>query len=922
MKITIFESVSQPQGRKPCEASLAEAFSEPVRVPTKTEAPLWSPTEFLGDLAHKAKALQLHAIVLDLDGTSDGLTPQELASVRSALESLNVSYALHSTYSSANKWRVVVPLAAPLPVAKAQQAIAALAARVAHPSFYDQTSEHYWRRYFVPSIPLDAPDGYFTCHIVEDRPLYDPSQAVFSNVFDQLNKTSVNHNIKEPQDITDILELSTQKHIDLNKYAFILGQLSQSSPDPEAFRAKVWTYARAGLELNTTPVKDWAAAERTCAQALEAGRMSKPVQRERTLAEHLGFHAAFGPEALVKRMAKAHDDESLSRLTVQLLLALDCDRAEALRWLQHHEIRSTFLDVSMNRIAQMRAKRATDGPTFTPREFVLTKHLKTDPEAILRQLPGVELSEEQLEGIAAALLELPDERTALDVCHKLRRSPHKLDWAARTLVLHEDQAYVHTQLTQALIYGYTTEGEKTVTRAETELAVSRAQERASDELDKALAKIAEAQARPPRSDWANLTLDKHGLPVPSEDNILELLFRSGAQISRDVRKGVFFTAPAPWHNLYADNIYPKPLNFDSEQAALSKWVKDKLGKPPQSLRALRSAWWAWEHSDLIPETDYFRDYLLSLKWDGHQRLGTWLHSYMGAKDSVVTREYGTRWLIGAVMRTFEPGCKMDNVLVLVGGQGVGKSSSLARLLPSTSLFTDTLPNIYDKDAHIDLSRFAIAELSELHHMAADADRFKAFLTTSVGYVRAAYATSAKAWPRRGVLAGTTNSEQGFLTDPSGNRRFWPVKVSLCDVDSISRDRDQLWAEAMHLYLSGEDCFLDRETEILAEDDRRANFMEHGPYDEMARLLTTYLEKGVPPHLIGESGLFVDPKKAVFAPGQLDEKMVPSYITLEQAAKLLGVGLAQARKAITHARFSESTCESGLKSWGLSRKYTG
>jgi predicted P-loop ATPase len=207
-----------------------------------------------------------------------------------------------------------------------------------------------------------------------------------------------------------------------------------------------------------------------------------------------------------------------------------------------------------------------------------------------------------------------------------------------------------------------------------------------------------------------------------------------------------------------------------------------------------------------------RDYLRTLEWDGRPRLNNWLFDYMGAKGP---RKYvqaiGAKTLIAMVKRVLEPGCKFDQVLILEGAQGVGKSTAV-RLL-SEPWFSDGAIDIQDKDGVLSMRSVWVVELGELSGMRkADVDQLKEFISRQSDRIRAPYGRMSENFPRQCIFIGTTNSSE-YLKDTTGNRRFWPVRVQQCDFKALARDRDQLIAEALCAYRFGEPIYLDEE-EVL------------------------------------------------------------------------------------------------------------
>ena len=193
-----------------------------------------------------------------------------------------------------------------------------------------------------------------------------------------------------------------------------------------------------------------------------------------------------------------------------------------------------------------------------------------------------------------------------------------------------------------------------------------------------------------------------------------------------------------------------------------------------------------------------RDYLESLRWDGIERLSTWLSVYLGADYNPITSEFGTRFLISCVARIFEPGCKVDTILILEGPQGKKKSSLLAIL--AGRWFTDQIPDIRKKDAAIQLEGVWILEFAELTALdGPSAEKAKQFISQQTDRYRPVWGKHPASFPRRCVFVGTTNRLQ-YLHDDTGNRRYWPVMTGDLDLDLLREDRDQLWAEATARYL--------------------------------------------------------------------------------------------------------------------------
>ncbi|MBQ1490794.1 MAG: hypothetical protein IIZ39_02440, partial [Blautia sp.] len=172
-----------------------------------------------------------------------------------------------------------------------------------------------------------------------------------------------------------------------------------------------------------------------------------------------------------------------------------------------------------------------------------------------------------------------------------------------------------------------------------------------------------------------------------------------------------------------------------------------------------------------------KEYLEALpSWDGTQRVDTLLIDYLGAADTPYVKAVTRKTLCAAVKRVYNPGTKFDNMLVLNGPQGIGKSTIISRL--AMDWFSDslTLSDMNDgKAAPEKLQGYWIHEIGEMAGMRkADLEKVKSFITRQDDKYRAAFARRVTSHPRQCIFFGTTNAENGFLRDVTGNRRFWPV----------------------------------------------------------------------------------------------------------------------------------------------------
>lgn len=223
-------------------------------------------------------------------------------------------------------------------------------------------------------------------------------------------------------------------------------------------------------------------------------------------------------------------------------------------------------------------------------------------------------------------------------------------------------------------------------------------------------------------------------------------------------------------------------------------------------------------------------------------LDQWAFKYLDIKaddplEAEYVRQVTSKWLISAVARALNAGCKADAVLILEGTQGAGKSTAI-RLLCGDDWFGDALPPMHTKDASDYVRGKWIVELAELSNVnKAEVEIVKAFVSRSEERFRPAYGRSEITYPRHCVFAGTTNKSD-YLRDETGNRRFWPVKVGAkIDTQGIKKAREQIWAHAVMAYKNGEQWWLDDYADKLArsqQDKRLAS-------DEWMGRIETYLE---------------------------------------------------------------------------------
>ena len=296
----------------------------------------------------------------------------------------------------------------------------------------------------------------------------------------------------------------------------------------------------------------------------------------------------------------------------------------------------------------------------------------------------------------------------------------------------------------------------------------------------------------------------------------------------ELRQMITTTRPTPWGT--------QPLEWsDHDDTALQCWY-DRTGLYYGPLIA--------KAVDLVAHRNSFhpvRVYLNSLKWDGQPRLDTWLTTYCGSPNNPFTNFVGKAWMISAVARAMQPGSQVKTVLILFGAQDAGKSE-VFRVLGSPWYAVQNGSIGGDNTKAIEqCSKVWIIEMAELAKLkrADDIESIKSFISTYEDTYRPAYGRRVQTIPRCSVFCGTSNPSE-VLSDPTGNVRFWPVKVcDEIDLATLRADRDQLWAEAVVRYKAGEKWWIeDKATRLLAAEAAQ----EFVVRDEWVTVIERWLEQ--------------------------------------------------------------------------------
>ncbi len=340
-------------------------------------------------------------------------------------------------------------------------------------------------------------------------------------------------------------------------------------------------------------------------------------------------------------------------------------------------------------------------------------------------------------------------------------------------------------------------------------------------------------------DWRkSLELDRKGGIKDTLDNIV-LIIQNDEELKGIAfnchRDGIDAREGLPWEQI-------KGGWSDSDAAALKVYLSRNYGiySPTKTKDAVVA---------VAAERAYhpIRDYLEGLpEWDGIPRVDTLLVDYFGAADNSYTRAVSRKSMAAAIARVYRPGTKFDSVPILNGPQGIGKSTFYAKLAGEWFSDSLTLTDMKDKSGPEKLQGYWILELGELAGMRkADIETVKSFISRVDDKYRASYGVNVESHPRQCVIVGTTNAETGFLRDITGNRRFWPVRVSGSSRKKpwqlTKEDVAQIWAETLVLYQKGEKLYLEGQDAEIAVAEQ-ADALET---DEREGLVREYLDTLLP-----------------------------------------------------------------------------
>lgn len=283
-----------------------------------------------------------------------------------------------------------------------------------------------------------------------------------------------------------------------------------------------------------------------------------------------------------------------------------------------------------------------------------------------------------------------------------------------------------------------------------------------------------------------------------------------------------------WFDVFHQNIFTtwrsdggKPRVWtDNDDLELTYIFESKLGFSAIERKKITDAVNMISHRYMKHE---IRDYLKELNWDQTPRVETFLHTYLGVENTKYSRDVSKNFLISMIARIFDPGCKVDNMLMIEGKQGIKKTTAIEALATKEKVL-DTSEKLTSREFKRSIRGKWVIELAELESLnGCGPGAIKQLVSSSVDWDRNPYEVRGNDYRRECIFIGTTNTDN-YLIDNTGARRFWPVRATKSDTDAIKRDRDQILAEALHLYNSGQTWW--EEPDGAEEEQSKRNFIRH------------------------------------------------------------------------------------------------
>lgn len=331
-----------------------------------------------------------------------------------------------------------------------------------------------------------------------------------------------------------------------------------------------------------------------------------------------------------------------------------------------------------------------------------------------------------------------------------------------------------------------------------------------------------------------LQMTDRGIPADTIDNYIQIL-------RNDVNyAGTLYLNELTWAP--EKHVDGKRMKWtDEDDAELRRYIEKNYHIPMRNYKKLDDAL-----RIVLAENKYHpvKQLIESIKWDGTPRIKELLCKWLGVEDDDYAHEVSRLIFAGGIHRIYNPGCKFDDMPVLIGRQGEGKSTFVHWLAMDEEFFRE-VTEIEGQKGIEALEGAWICEIGELMALtrAKDVEAVKSYLTRQRDHYRKPFDKRTSDHNRQCIFIGTTNKAE-FLTDKTGNRRYYPVMCNNSGYDlfnnekEIKNDIKQCWAEAKYLYDLGElPPFADRKLLDIIREHQAAAVED----DYRVGMIKAYLE---------------------------------------------------------------------------------